>query len=176
MSSFHVDIESGTAVITLDVTGAPVNTLSTAVAQEFDGLLTRLESDPMVGSIVLISGKAENFIAGADIEEFTRLRTAEEATALSRQAQELMNRVEACRKPVVVSRAGGASELIESDVNALAFTPGEAAELAQRIEELARDANLRERLGRAGRSMAEQRFHRRRMASELAPIYESLVH
>jgi glycosyltransferase involved in cell wall biosynthesis len=82
----------------------------------------------------------------------------------------------ACGKPVVVSRAGGASELIEPGVNALAFTPGEAGELAQRIEELARDANLRERLGRAGRSMAEQRFHRRRMASELAPIYESLVH
>jgi len=82
----------------------------------------------------------------------------------------------ACRKPVVVSRAGGASELIEPGVNALAFNPGEAAELAQRIEELARDASLRERLGRAGRSMAEQRFHRRRMASELAPIYESLVH
>ena len=82
----------------------------------------------------------------------------------------------ACGKPVVVSRAGGASELIEPGVNALAFTPGEAGELAQRIEELARDANLRERLGRTGRSMAEQRFNRRRMASELAPIYESLVH
>ena len=82
----------------------------------------------------------------------------------------------ACQKPVVVSRAGGASELIEPGVNALAFTPGEAGELAQRIEELARDANLRERLGRTGRSMAEQRFNRRRMASELAPIYESLVH
>ena len=82
----------------------------------------------------------------------------------------------ACQKPVVVSRAGGASELIEPGVNALAFTPGDAAELARRIEDLARDANLRERLGRAGRSMAEQRFHRRRMASELAPIYESLVH
>ncbi len=115
MSSFKVDIESGTAVITLDVAGAPVNTLSTGVAQEFDGLLTRLESDPMVGSIVLISGKAENFIAGADIEEFTRLRTAEEATALSRRAQELMNRVEACRKPVVAaihgSCLGGGMEL-----------------------------------------------------------------
>jgi len=82
----------------------------------------------------------------------------------------------ACRKPVVVSRAGGALELIEPGVNALAFTPGEPAELSRRIEELVRDANLRERLGRAGRSMAEQRFHRRRMASELTPIYESLVH
>jgi glycosyltransferase involved in cell wall biosynthesis len=81
----------------------------------------------------------------------------------------------ACRKPVVVSRAGGASELIEPGVNALAFNPGNASELARRVEELARDGHLRERLGRAGRSMAEQRFHRRRMASELAPIYESLV-
>ena len=81
----------------------------------------------------------------------------------------------ACRKPVVVSRAGGASELIEPGVNALAFNPGDASELARRIEELARDANLRVRLGRAGRTMAEQRFHRRRMARELAPIYESLV-
>ena len=54
----------------------------------------------------------------------------------------------ACGKPVVVSRAGGASELTEPGVNALAFTPGDAAELARRIEELARDANLRERLGR----------------------------
>jgi 3-hydroxyacyl-CoA dehydrogenase/enoyl-CoA hydratase/3-hydroxybutyryl-CoA epimerase len=115
MSAFHVDIESGTAVITLDVIGAPVNTLSTTVAEEFDGLLTRLESDPMVGSIVLISGKPENFIAGADIEEFTRLHTAEEATALSRRAQDLMNRVAACRKPVVAaihgSCLGGGMEL-----------------------------------------------------------------
>ena len=81
----------------------------------------------------------------------------------------------ACEKAVVVSRAGGASELIEPGVNALAFNPGDASGLAQRIEEVARDAHLRERLGRAGRSMAEQRFHRRRMAGEMAPIYESLV-
>jgi len=115
MPAFHVDIDSGTAVVTLDVTGAPVNTLSSAVAQEFDGLLTRLEGDPMVGAIVLISGKADNFIAGADIEEFTRLRTAEEATALSRRAQDLMNRVAACRKPVIAaihgSCLGGGLEL-----------------------------------------------------------------
>ncbi len=81
----------------------------------------------------------------------------------------------ACQTAVVVSRAGGASELIEPGVNALAFNPGDASELAQRIAELGRDAHLRERLGLAGRSMAEQRFGRRRMASEMAPIYESLV-
>ncbi|MBP2646567.1 MAG: fadJ [Gemmatimonadetes bacterium] len=115
MTTFKVDIESGIAVVTLDVPGAPVNTLSTAVAQEFDGLLTRMEGDPLVRAVVLISGKPDTFIAGADIEEFTRLRTAEEATTLSRRAQELMNRVAASRKPVVAaihgSCLGGGLEL-----------------------------------------------------------------
>ena len=107
MTAFTTTIDNGTAVVTLDVPGAPVNTLSTAVAQEFDGLLTRLEHDPLVRAIVLASAKPDNFIAGADIEEFTRLRTAEEATALSRRAQELMNRVAASSKPVVAAIHGG---------------------------------------------------------------------
>jgi glycosyltransferase involved in cell wall biosynthesis len=81
----------------------------------------------------------------------------------------------ACGKPIVVSRAGGASELIEPGVNALAFTPGDAAELGRCIAELAGDANLRQRLGSVGRSTAEQRFHRRRLAGEFAPIYQSLT-
>ena len=58
MSAFKVDIQSGIAVVTLDVPGAPVNTLSTAVAQEFDGLLTRLESDPLVRADRAHLGKA----------------------------------------------------------------------------------------------------------------------
>ncbi len=106
MSAFTLEIEAGVAVVTLDVPGAPVNTLSTAVAQEFAELLTQLEGDPLVGSIVLLSGKPDSFIAGADIEEFTRLHTSEEATALSRQAQGLMDRVAASRKPVVAAIHG----------------------------------------------------------------------
>jgi glycosyltransferase involved in cell wall biosynthesis len=81
----------------------------------------------------------------------------------------------ACAKPVVVSGAGGASELIAPGVNALAFVPGDAPGLARCLAELAHDSNLRRRLGTAGRSIAEQRFHRRRMASQLTPIYESIA-
>jgi glycosyltransferase involved in cell wall biosynthesis len=81
----------------------------------------------------------------------------------------------ACAKPVVVSRAGGATELIAPGVNALAFVPGDAPGLTRCLEELAHDGNLRRRLGTAGRSIAEQRFHRRRMASQLTPIYESIA-
>ena len=106
MSALEFEVESGIAVITLDVPGAPVNTLSTAVATEFDALITRIGPDPDVRGIVLISGKEDNFIAGADIEEFTRIRTAEEATLLSRRAQDLMNRVAASSKPIVAAIHG----------------------------------------------------------------------
>lgn len=81
----------------------------------------------------------------------------------------------ACAKPVVVSRAGGASELIEPGRNALAFDPGDAPALARCIKELASDATLRQRLGSAGRSTAEQHFDRCRMTRQLTPIYESLT-
>lgn len=81
----------------------------------------------------------------------------------------------ACGTPVVVSRAGGALELTEPDVNALGFEPGDATALARCIEQLGRDAALRQRLGSAGRSTAERSFSRRRMTSELTPIYQSLA-
>jgi glycosyltransferase involved in cell wall biosynthesis len=81
----------------------------------------------------------------------------------------------ACGKPVVVSQAGGAIELAESGTNALTHPPGDAPALAARVEELARDCRLRQRLGAAGRATAERCFTRTRMALELTPIYESLV-
>ena len=106
MTSFATEITNGIAIVTLNVPGAPVNTLSTAMASEFDGLLSDLGRDGSVRAIVLISGKADNFIAGADIEQFAELRTVEDATALSRSAQELMNRVAASPKPIVAAIHG----------------------------------------------------------------------
>jgi glycosyltransferase involved in cell wall biosynthesis len=81
----------------------------------------------------------------------------------------------ACAKAVITSGAGGARELIEPGVNALVHTPGDARSLAQAIDTLARDANLRARLGTAARTAAEQRFARRRLVNEFTPIYERLA-
>jgi 3-hydroxyacyl-CoA dehydrogenase/enoyl-CoA hydratase/3-hydroxybutyryl-CoA epimerase len=103
---FAVSLEQGIAVLALDVPGAPVNTLSRTVGEEFSALLERLQQDPVVRGVVLISAKPDSFIAGADIEEFTRLRSAADATALARWGQELIGRVEASPKPVVAAIHG----------------------------------------------------------------------
>lgn len=64
----------------------------------------------------------------------------------------------ACGKPVIVSAAGGAAELIEDGTDALAVPPADSAALARAIDRLAADASLRERIGAAGRASAVRRF------------------
>lgn len=97
---------SGVAVLVFDLAGEPVNKFSIATGRAFETEMEALRDDPAVKAVVLISGKPDSFIAGADIEEFVRLRTAEEATALTRDAQEMVNRLEAFPKPVVVAIHG----------------------------------------------------------------------
>jgi 3-hydroxyacyl-CoA dehydrogenase / enoyl-CoA hydratase / 3-hydroxybutyryl-CoA epimerase len=106
MPALTTTIESGVAVLTLDVPNEPVNTLSTALSSEFQTLLGELERDGAVRAVVLVSGKPDSFIAGADIAEFSRLATAADAERLSREAQEMMTRVARFPKPVVAAIHG----------------------------------------------------------------------
>ncbi len=106
MSAFTTAVEDGVAVVSFDLPGEPVNKLSNSVKVEFEALLIRLRDDDEVKAVVLISGKPDTFIAGADIEEFTALTTQAEAERLSFEGQEMVSRVEALPKPVVAAIHG----------------------------------------------------------------------
>ena len=82
----------------------------------------------------------------------------------------------ACERAVIVSLAGGAAEMVTVGVDALGHQPGDVAGLAARITELAIDPALRSRIGCAGRETAERCFDGARLANELVPIYQSLMH
>jgi 3-hydroxyacyl-CoA dehydrogenase/enoyl-CoA hydratase/3-hydroxybutyryl-CoA epimerase len=114
-AAFTVTASEGVAVVTFDVLGEPVNKFSRAVREEFAGVLASLEQDGAVRAVVLISGKRDTFIAGADIDEFVAQKNAEEATQLSRQGQQFLDRIAAFPKPFVVaihgSCLGGGLEL-----------------------------------------------------------------
>jgi glycosyltransferase involved in cell wall biosynthesis len=81
----------------------------------------------------------------------------------------------ACGKPVVVSLAGGVTEIISEHTNALSHRPGDAAEMAGCIARLAADSRLREEMGGQARRWAEQRFHSSRLAKEIPLIYRSFA-
>ncbi len=80
----------------------------------------------------------------------------------------------ACGKPVIMTAAGGALEIVTSGQDAIAIAPGDASVLADSIRQLACAPPLRTQLGAAARKTAEHRFDRTRMARELIPIYEEL--
>ncbi|HEY2374604.1 MAG TPA: fatty acid oxidation complex subunit alpha FadJ [Gemmatimonadaceae bacterium] len=106
MPSLTVTRDSNVAVLSLDVPDAPVNTLSLALAEELRKVFDDLERDSSVGAAVLISGKSDNFIAGADIEQFLEFKTAEEAEQASYTGQKLLSRLERLRVPVVAAIHG----------------------------------------------------------------------
>jgi 3-hydroxyacyl-CoA dehydrogenase / enoyl-CoA hydratase / 3-hydroxybutyryl-CoA epimerase len=103
---FSWQVEDGVAVVTFDLPNSPVNTLSPETGEAFGALLTRAEQDPAVQAVVLISGKKDHFIAGAKIDLLQTLKTAEEATAVSRRGQQDFDRLESFAKPVVAAIHG----------------------------------------------------------------------
>src|SRR3954470_10392659 len=106
MSAFTTQNENGIAVITFDLPGEPVNKLTAAVRVEIEALLIRLRDDTSTRGFVLISGKPDSFIAGADIQEFTALTSQDAAERLSFEGQETVSRIETSHKPIVAAIHG----------------------------------------------------------------------
>ncbi len=79
--------------------------LSAAVLGELAVELARIAAAKPVG-VVLRSGKRNGFVAGADIKEFLDLRTPEEAYALIRAGQEVLDRLENLPCPSVAAIHG----------------------------------------------------------------------
>ncbi|MDH5484701.1 MAG: 3-hydroxyacyl-CoA dehydrogenase NAD-binding domain-containing protein [Gammaproteobacteria bacterium] len=77
----------------LDVADSSTNILSSAVIAELSEALNEI-SQKLPRGIVFVSDKANGFIAGADINEFTRIETNEEAVAMLERGHDIMNKVE----------------------------------------------------------------------------------
>jgi 3-hydroxyacyl-CoA dehydrogenase / enoyl-CoA hydratase / 3-hydroxybutyryl-CoA epimerase len=117
MSYQHWKLErdaDGIAWATLDKQNASTNVLSAEVLAELARMLDELDRAPPKG-LIFRSGKAAGFIAGADIEEFTRLDSAEAARALIARGWDLYNRLAAVPYPTLAlvrgHCVGGGTEL-----------------------------------------------------------------
>lgn len=111
----QTEIIENVAVVSLDTPGEKVNKLDEKLIDEFSDFLDRLESDDELEGALLISGKENNFIAGADIEMFKKRETAEELSELSWTGHQILLRIERFSKPIIVgihgSCMGGGTEL-----------------------------------------------------------------
>ena len=90
----------GIAWLCIDKPGGSANTLSAEVLTELDSALAEIEAGRPKG-VVLHSGKESSFIMGADINEFVKIQTEDEAYGLIRQGQGVMDRMERLPCPTV---------------------------------------------------------------------------
>jgi 3-hydroxyacyl-CoA dehydrogenase/enoyl-CoA hydratase/3-hydroxybutyryl-CoA epimerase len=105
-SALKVDRQDAIAIITFDLPGESINKITRKVRGEFAALFDELEKDTSIKAAVWRSGKPENFVAGADIEEFLEWRTPNDAQRASQEGHALLDRLERLRVPVVAAIHG----------------------------------------------------------------------
>jgi glycosyltransferase involved in cell wall biosynthesis len=81
----------------------------------------------------------------------------------------------AAGRPVVATRVGGVPDVVQEAADGFLVEPGATDELADRLAELARDPELRERMGRAGRERVLPRYAVGRLVDDVDRLYRSLL-
>lgn len=81
----------------------------------------------------------------------------------------------AAARPVVAYNCDGAAEVCLPDDTGFLVAPGDWKQLTERLLQLARDSNLRARLGQRGRELAKARFSAQGMVEDLYELYVRLV-
>lgn len=94
-------------VAQLTIDSPPANALSSAIINEIDKQLDKIEKDPSIKAIVL-HGEGRFFSAGADIKEFTDIEEPKQFSQLSANGQEVFERIENFSIPVIAAIHGAA--------------------------------------------------------------------
>lgn len=105
MGYLSTEKQDGILVVTLDQPDEKVNKLNEQLISEVQNLLQDAEQQNIAG-MVLISGKENNFIAGADVKMLKNKKAPDEVEDLSRRGNDLLLELEHFDKPVVAAIHG----------------------------------------------------------------------
>lgn len=130
MSAFTLSVDQGIGILTFDVPGAKVNTLSTPNLTELNTLLGDLEKRKDLKGLIVRSGKPGQFIAGADLKELGALAyvTKEQAAIGLKLGHGVFDRLAALPFPTVAlidgpSMGGGTELAISLDYRVVSTSP-----------------------------------------------------
>ena len=77
----------------------------------------------------------------------------------------------ACARPVVATDVGGMREVVSDGVSGILVPPGEITAIADALIGLLEDPQLGARMGKAGRTLVQDRFDMYEWARRLADTY-----
>lgn len=93
-------------VITINITGEKVNTLKAGFVEQVNDVLFKALQHSALEGVVIISGKADSFIAGADISMIAACTSAKEAETLAKKGQSTLAQIAVFPVPVVAAIHG----------------------------------------------------------------------
>ena len=111
MENFKIDVDAdGIALITFDVPGRSMNTLTSKVMAEIPEWVERVRTDDAIKGAVLTSGKTTGFCAGADLGDMAGGMLAggslQEAYEAGWKLNGALRALETCGKPVAAAITG----------------------------------------------------------------------
>ena len=77
--------------------------------------------------------------------------------------------------PVIATDSGGKPEIVADGKTGVLVPSGDVNEIAREAHDLRRNPDRREKLGRAGRCAAFERFSIERAAREIESVYDELL-
>jgi 3-hydroxyacyl-CoA dehydrogenase/enoyl-CoA hydratase/3-hydroxybutyryl-CoA epimerase len=92
MSAFSIEREGDLAILWFDLPGEKVNKFSSTVMTEFASIVEELERSVDIKQVIVASRKPGIFIAGADVSEFTKATSPEQAKEYTRFGQQTLHR------------------------------------------------------------------------------------
>ena len=108
-SAFSLEVlDSGVGVITMDVPGETMNVLKAEFGEQVSAVLDEAEASKEITGLVLISGKDNSFVAGADVTMLDACENAQEVKEIAQMGQKLFDRIENMDIPVIAAINGPA--------------------------------------------------------------------
>lgn len=105
--AFKLEIaDNGIGWLTIDVPGETQNTVRAEFADEFEDIFKQIEKSKKINAMVLVSGKANGFVAGADISMLQNLNTEESVVELAKTGHQVFNKMESLDIPIIAAING----------------------------------------------------------------------
>ena len=112
---FSLKKEGNIGIVTFNVAGDAMNTWTESAVVSFRELLTEIEKEKGLSGAIIISGKADNFCAGANLKLLADMTEADEVRRILNTLQDSFNRWNDLKIPTVAAIngvcAGGGLEL-----------------------------------------------------------------
>lgn len=103
-SAFRVERQEQGAILWFDVPGSPVNVLRPDIEDDLRAALAELEAERP--KVLVIASAKDSFCVGADVDVLEAAEGADDAKALSRSGQLMMDRIESLPFPTVAAIEG----------------------------------------------------------------------